>query len=211
MSNRAGMPSGFGGRPRRWLAVLFGVIGAACGALLLFAVVAAGIGLVGSLSFGDDVWEVTVETETVAFQLGLPRDEGISDITTPDDAQECPMFFAGLSDVLSVSAVGRSCPIEEGANRQIGNGDHGTYRTMADVPDPLEVTEVSTDLGPAHVFEQEYFECTNFCDEWNEPVAIVELDHPVDPEFSTLVLRSSKAELSRSEFTEVVESLEEPD
>lgn len=211
MSNTAGAPSGLGGRPRRWLVVLFGVVGAGCGVLLLFTVVAVGIGLVGSLSFGDDVAEVTVETETVAFQLGLPRDVGISDIASPDDAEECPTFFADLGDALTVTAVGESCPIEEGTNRQIGNGDHGTYRTLADVPDPLAVTEVSTDLGRAQVFEQEYFECTNFCNDWKEPVAIVELEHPVDPEFPTLVLRSSKAELSRSELTEIVESLEEPD
>jgi hypothetical protein len=96
-----------------------------------------------------------------------------------------------------------------GSNSSIGNGQHGLYRTLEDVPEPEAVDTTTTALGEATVFVQEYFECTNECERWDEPVAIITLDDPVDPAYPTLVLRGEQDRLARSELEEILGALEE--
>ena len=60
------------------------------------------------------------------------------------------------------------------------------------------------------VFGQRYFECTNSCRNFVEPVAIITVDEPVDPGYPTLVLISTKGELSREAFTGIVRTLTHP-
>ncbi len=73
----------------------------------------------------------------------------------------------------------------------------------------LRVEAVPTECD-AVVFTQEYYECTNSCERWHEPVAIITLDDPVDPDYPTLVVRAERDELSRSDLEELLGALEEP-
>jgi hypothetical protein len=60
------------------------------------------------------------------------------------------------------------------------------------------------------VFVQEYVECTNSRDRWDEPVAIVTVDAPVDAAYPTLVVRGEKDLVSRAEVEEIVATLAAP-
>ena len=59
-------------------------------------------------------------------------------------------------------ALARDCSVREEGG--IGNGNHGRFRTLDDVPQPEHVEHVDTDgVGDAVVFTQQYYECTNSC------------------------------------------------
>jgi hypothetical protein len=86
---------------------------------------------------------VAVETDQVALSLEVPEGwevvldgtDGISDHDRRDGCAEA--VRAGLSppriySAIAVEAVPASC---EPSNARPGNGDHGTYRTMDDVPE----------------------------------------------------------------------------
>jgi hypothetical protein len=77
----------------------------------------------------------------------------------------------------------------------IGNGWHGLYRTIDDVPEPIGVEHVETPIGAAVVFDQEYYECTNQCDDFLDRVAIVTLDDPADQRYPTVVIRDDAGQL----------------
>jgi hypothetical protein len=170
-------------------------------------------GCSGTLSIGDDGEEshqLEVRGTRTAFSVEVPDDWGITDVW---DASRCGSVSYRVAQASSqrllVEAVPTSCA-EAAENTQVGNGFHGVYRTLDDVPEPKGKATVTTGLGEAVVFTQKYFECTNSCDDWAEPVAIITLDSPVDPAYPTLVVRGEKDTVSRADLEDIVASLEPP-
>ena len=89
-----------------------------------------------------------------------------------------------------------------------GNDNHGTYRTLDDVAEqPSDVDEVESGFATAALFEQDYFECTNECNDHVDSVAIITLDVPRSAKYPTFVIRSDKSGYDLSELTAMVETL----
>jgi len=169
-------------------------------------------GCSGSVSLGDDedTHQVEVRGARTGFVVEVPEAWGITDVWDADTCGSVSYLLReGSSLRLVIEAVPASCP-DAGVDTQIGNGFHGVYRTVDDVPDPQDRESVDTDLGSATVFTQKYFECTNSCEDWSEPVAIITLDAPVDVGYPTLVVRGEKETLSRAELEEIVATLAAP-
>ena len=192
----------------------FRVIAVLLGALVvcLSAMLATGFlgGFVSESSGFSDGRLITIDDEHVAVELTVPAGIGIDRISTNPDPDNlahpgCPTLGYKFGADLVIEAIPADCAIR--SPQQVMNGRHGTYRKLADVPDPIDPRAVTTTIGSAQVFEQHYSEHTNVSSDWQEPVAIVTLDSPIDPDFSTLVVRSDKAALSRDELTKVVASL----
>ena len=165
----------------------------------------------GSISVGgEDTHQLEVRGAHTAFDLEVPSDWAITDVW---DAAACGSVTYDVAEDgatrLVIEAVPSSCP-EAGQDTQIGNGFHGIYRTVDDIPEPRDSKTVETALGSATVVTQEYFECTNSCDRWNEPVAIVTVDQPVDAGYPTLVIRGERDKVSRADFEAIVETLAAP-
>lgn len=179
--------------------------------MVLVLIPTIGIGrLLPSLGDGQ---EIQVQDDRVAFAVTVPNRLSAIDDVSSDPDPECPVlqYDFGMTNAhrpLTILAVGTEC--DRGSDRLM-NGNHGTYRTIEDVANPIDLEQMDTDLGPAQVFIQEYEEHTNVSRSFEEPVAIVTLDDPVDSRFPTLLLRSEAGKLSRERFTEVVASLEQPD
>ena len=67
-----------------------------------------------------------------------------------------------------------------------GNGYYGYFRTVADIPDAVVLTTVSTGVGTATIASYPYYECTNSCTHGSIQVAVIKLDSPVDPNYPTV-------------------------
>lgn len=155
---------------------------------------------------------VEVRGAHTAYTVRVPRMWGIASAREDDVCGSSSYRFDDLPDGwgrLVVEAVPTRCA-EARSNASIGNGSHGVYRTLEDVPAPEDVATVRTAVGEATVFTQEYYECTNSCERWQEPVAIVELDDPLDPAYPTLVLRGEQDRLSRAELETILRGLAAP-
>jgi hypothetical protein len=178
-------------------------------ALAALAVVVPLSGCHGPLSNGD-THQLEVRGTHTAFDVEVPDDWGILQVL---DANTCGSvtyeIAVAAESRLVIEAVPTSCAEAE-ENTEIGNGRHGVYRTIADVPEPREKTSVDTDLGTATVFTQTYYECTNSCDNWNEPVAIISLAAPVDAGYPTLVVRGEKELVSRDDLEDILKTLAAP-
>ena len=184
--------------------VLIGLAIGLGGALALVLVALLVFGVPGGAASSDR--DITIDDEHVAVKLTVPGDLAIDWVSSnPDAGTDCRRVRYEFVRDLVIEAVATDCAV--GAEQEIMNGGHGVYRTLEDVPDPVEVDEVGTGAGTAQVFVQRYEEYTNESNAWDEPVAIVTLDDPADAAFPTLVLRSDRAALSREEFTEIVASL----
>ncbi len=151
---------------------------------------------------------LSVVDDRIAFEIKVPSGTMITRFYS-GARRECAIAEVDFSEHgLRAYAAARTCDIP--ARGRTGNGHHGLYRTIADVAAPKTVQRVETWLGPADVFSQDYYECTNACRNYTEPVAIVMLQQPVNPDFPTLVLISTKGELARPDFTRLVRDLAEP-
>ena len=160
----------------------------------------------------DEEWRrSTIEDAHLSLSFLIPVHWGLSGVidgegtgsSDPSDKACVDIVRADLGE-LQLQAVPAGCQVD---NAKPGNGSHGVYRTLDDVPEPLDVTVVDTPAGPAEVFHQAYFECTNSCQDFTDRVAIVTLDHPVDPEFPTVVLRSDKSKVHPSTFRAVLNGM----
>ena len=58
-----------------------------------------------------------------------------------------------------------------------------------------------TALGDATAFNQPYYECTNSCKTYTEPVAVITLARPNDPAFQTLTAYSAKGSIGLDRLT----------
>lgn len=146
---------------------------------------------------------VTVDGDHVAFTIAVP--EHWADDEQDTLTGDCGQFTQQLGE-LTVQAVPTSCR-DAATDGNIGNGHHGTFRTLGDVPEPMSVQSIETALGPATLFTQEYYECTNSCERWHEAWVIVDLTDPVDPAYPTLSLRASD-DLGLTDIQQIAETLE---
>jgi hypothetical protein len=107
----------------------------------------------------------------------------------------------GSDGTVSLTAYAGSCP--GGTNTSLGNGRHGVYRTVADIPADRRAAAVTvpTALGDAVVFNQPYYECTNSCHNYTEPVAVITLRQPQTADFRTLTVYSAKGTIGLERLT----------
>jgi hypothetical protein len=155
---------------------------------------------------------ITLDDDHLSLSLSVPAGMGITSVTREGfgDEPQCATVRYRLGTELTLESFASSCEVTDDESSDydtLSNGYHGEYRTMDDVADPIDVTSLDTPLGPAHVFSQKYGEYTNLSRTWEEPVAIVELSDPADPEFSSLVIRSDREALSRDDVVEILDSL----
>jgi hypothetical protein len=131
----------------------------------------------------------------VAFHVQLGAGQSLT--TRSPQANDCPGFSADVSlggDArVTLAAFATRCPIGTG-NSNLGNGRHGVYRTSADIPagSSAGARTVHTALGDATVFTQPYYECTNSCKNYTEPVAVLTLTQPQDSTVQALTVYSAK-------------------
>lgn len=194
-------------RPSTRRGFLIGLAIGVGGTLVLALVALLALGVFSGHASSDHA--VPIDGEHLSVEVTVPSDLAIDEVAAHPATgfdPDCRGVRYEFGGDLTIEAFAADCAVEE-ASQQIMNGDHGVYRTIEDVPEPVDVEEVSTWAGPAQVFVQHYAEHTNVSDSWDEPVAIVALDDPVDADFPTVVLRSDKGAFSREEFTEIVASL----
>lgn len=110
------------------------------------------------------------------------------------------MLIQLRSGAVRLAAYATVCAAD---NAQIGNGRHGVYRTTADIPADRRTAAVTvpTALGEATAFTQAYYECTNSCKNFVEPVAVITLGHPADPAYQTLTAYSEKGTIGWDQLT----------
>lgn len=141
------------------------------------------------------------------------REPGEGETPAPSS---CPPAWAVLENadvrLAQFQVFGRACEPVNGNNTSLGNGRHGVYRSADDIPakERKDAEEVETPLGPALVFSHRYYECTQSCEDWTEPVAVIALEKPADPDFPTLVVMSQKGGLDQDALTDLIEHRLEP-
>ncbi|SFD54182.1 hypothetical protein [Streptomyces aidingensis] len=114
---------------------------------------------------------------------------------------------------LTVYAANDACAVDEDVHDHPLNGRHPVYRSAEDIPGETAAAgrEVTTPLGTALLFTQTYTECTNSCEDFDEPFAVITLSSPADPGYRSLVFTSLGARLSLEELeTMVVDRLSLP-
>lgn len=137
----------------------------------------------------------------VAFHVQLDANQTLSLRTPPAG---CPGLDAvvvlSAGKRIGLSAYAASC---EPDTSRPGNGHHGAYRTTADIPADRRSGAVTfrTALGEATAFLQPYYECTNACRNYTEPVAVITLDHPTRPEYPALVAYGDKGSIGLEQLT----------
>lgn len=117
---------------------------------------------------------------------------------------DCPGLDAlielGAEGTVELTAYATTCASD---NARPGNGRHGVYRTTADIPAELRAGAISvrTALGEATAFNQSYYECTNSCKTYTEPVAVITLAHTDDPAYQALTAFSAKGSIGLDRLT----------
>ena len=139
----------------------------------------------------------------VAFHVRLGAGETLT--ARPAGSGGCPALDqrVDLGKAGSVRLVAYASTCEAGDNGQPGNGRHGVYRGIADIPSDRRsgATTVHTALGEATVFTQPYYECTNSCRNYTEAVAVIVLDRPADPAYTTLTAYAEKGDATPDRLT----------
>jgi hypothetical protein len=142
----------------------------------------------------------------IGFHLQLGAGQSLKVEPPQDDG--CPGVEAfatlGPDRYLRLAAYAAGC--DATSNSRPGNGRHGVYRTTSDIPtDRLaSATKVHTAIGDGVVFTQPYYECTNSCHDYTEPVALITLDHPVDPRYPGLMVYSEKGTIGLDQLAAVL-------
>ena len=188
---------------------LIAIIASGCVAMLLATVLFQGVirATANSGAFGPQPTTTVVDGEYIAFELEAPDNAMSSSYVGTEEG--CDYVHYRMTNFrLTVKALKKDCEVPD--DQEIRNGNHGSYKTLDDVPDPIGVEKVDTGLGPAQVFTQKYSEYTNESNHYDEPTAIVTFDTPVNPDFPTMVVYSAKAELDREAFTAIVEKIRPP-
>src|SRR5262245_20619310 len=139
----------------------------------------------------------------VAFHVQLGAGQTLTMRSTQPSG--CPGLDAlinlGSNGTAELVAYATGCA--PGDNTRPGNGRHGVYRTTADIPAERRsgAVTVHTALGEATAFDQSYYECTNSCKNYTEPVAVIALAHPDDPAYQTLTAFSVKGSIGLERLT----------
>lgn len=147
---------------------------------------------------------LSVADERLAFTIALPEEHVLTNSFEWDEGDRCVAPAWDLADGIAIEAWPASCsPVAE---RRPGNGRYGHYRTLADVPDPVDPVEVDTVLGPATVVGQLYYHCTDECKEWDLDIAIIELSEPVNHEYPTLTVIGTRRTFERADLLDLLEA-----
>lgn len=139
----------------------------------------------------------------VAFHVQLGAGQTLTTRSTQPGG--CPGLDAlidlGPAGAVELMAYATSCTV--GDNSRPGNGRHGVYRTTADIPAERRsgAVTVHTALGDGIAFDQSYYECTNSCRTYTEPVAVIALAHPEDPAYQALMAFSPKGSVGLDRLT----------
>lgn len=142
----------------------------------------------------------------------LPEQWEVTPLALSDNPErDCPPLEGSLDTgdgyiVLEMHPA--NCDVEHSRGDQIGNGRHGEYVELEDVPDPLRVEEQDVPAGHLTTFSQIYFEATNSYNEYEDNVGLLELTTPSDPERPTLMLLDSKGELPMDGLVAVAEAIQ---
>jgi hypothetical protein len=142
----------------------------------------------------------------VRFQLRLGAGQSLALRSPRPDG--CPGFDAlvtlGPDRRVRLSSYTEGCDTR--GNGRPGNGQHGVYRSTVDVPaDRLaSAVRMHTVLGDAVLFTQPYYECTNSCHNYTEPVAVITLDQPRDPKYPTLMAYSERGTIGLDQLETVL-------
>ncbi|MGO3320230.1 MAG: hypothetical protein ACTIL0_06950 [Microbacterium gubbeenense] len=192
-----------GGGPRRrpgiWIWVSLAAV------IVVIAIWLIVVPLLKGQLWASDERRVSIIDDTIAVEIRVPGGLAITRVSADTTGDGCSLVRYSFGQSLAVESYADECELS-GADR-ILNGHHGEYRTIDDVADPHDAEEISTSLGAATLFVQDYTECTNFCRDFEEPVAIIELDDPADAAHSSFVLQAHKGEISRDELREILETL----
>jgi hypothetical protein len=141
----------------------------------------------------------------IAFRVQLGAGQRLT-MRSPQPGN-CPGLDAqidlGSSGIVELVAYATTCA---GDSSRPGNGRHGVFRTTADIPaeQRFGATIVRTALGEATAFNQSYYECTNSCKTYTEPVAVITLAHPDDPAFQALTAVSVKGAIGLDRLTAIL-------
>lgn len=157
-----------------------------------------------------DPVNTALKSSHVAIVLKHPENTKVSELEhetikaqTTTGGGDCSVDRAEVTGkgrtLVVIQAVAATCSHGQPQPKP-GNGRHGAYVTLADASHPTKVTRASAALGPAVFFDQSYFECTNSCRQWTEPVGLVTLDHPTDPAYPTVMAYSPTGNVSRGEL-----------
>lgn len=170
----------------------------------------------GFISTGrSDGESVTIDDHRLGIEIELPEGFAITDIRPGGEVEGCPTALYRLAAVddhraaLTVTLIPADCRLPE--EQRVLNGRHGVYTSIEDVPEPIDVRTVRTEIGQATVFSQEYVECTNSCTTTVEPVAIIAVRDPVDPDYPVLMLRGDGDTIDREALEEALGSIERPE
>jgi len=159
------------------------------------ATVDLGAGLEAELPEGWEVGEITGSTDSLPSEV--PADcRSLRGSLSPGDDQ--PPLDLQLN---STGCAGLE-PVD-----QIGNGYHGTYVAIDDVQDPTDVDEHEATAGTLVTFSQDYFECTNECNDYDDHVGLLTLTAPPDPAFPTLTILDPKGERSFPELLALADAI----
>ena len=145
----------------------------------------------------------------VAFHVKLRAGQTLTMRSPAPD--RCPGLDAlldlGGGRTVRLVAYATTCTVED--NERPGNGRHGVFRTAADIPPDRRADAIRLDapLGYTNVFSQKYYECTNSCKNYTEPVAVIELADPTDPAFPTLTAYSEKGSAGPNDLITLVGDL----
>lgn len=143
----------------------------------------------------------TVDVDAgVAFSIDVPESWEARDAQT----SSCGLLTQQVGD-LTVLSVPVGCE----SDGDIGNGNHGDFASVSDAPEAENLEDVTTAIGPGTAFTQEYYECTQECETYDDPWVVVELTSPADAEHPTLSLRGPK-DLPLSELVVIAESITAP-
>lgn len=146
---------------------------------------------------------LSVADDRLAFTIALPEEHVLTNAFEHDAGDGCVAPVWQLADGVNLEAWPAGC---DPANARPGNGSYGHYRTLADVPEPIDPIEIESVLGPTTIVGQPYYECTNSCDEWNLDIAIVELSEPVNSEFPTLTVIGTRRSFERADLLALLEA-----
>jgi hypothetical protein len=158
-------------------------------------VVELGAGLVAALPEGWEVGKIAEASD--ALPSGVPAGcTSLRGWLGPDDDRP-PVELQ-----LNSTGCGGLGPLD-----QIGNGYHGTYVSVDDVQDPTDVEEHQVTAGTLVTFGQEYFECTNECNDYDDHVGLLALTAPPDPAFPALTVLDPKGERSLDELVALADAI----
>lgn len=166
---------------------------------------AAGVVLLGACSADDDGGVTTVSRDGTQDEAGPTTTVGPTEAPGPGADPGFTVTAAGFTGwedrgtdgctelrgqiadpdgdgLIVVQVTGTTC--QPGAAL---NGNYGNYRTEDDVR-AASSAAVDTPVGAGIAFVQTYTECTNSCTDFVQPVVLVTLDAPADPEHPTVTL-----------------------